>query len=128
MEHSETSDIYKFIDANTDYKTLDTMPIQILVEPYKDIEFRFLRVSVVPMEDTISINFDIELLKSPEGKEVSINDQDFIDFLGNILYDIVVNCDVTVNRTEETAQVELRDAPVDLEADVHEEYNGKNNS
>ena len=122
MAHNEESEIYCFLDASTEYKGMDTLPIKILVDPYKDVEFRFTRISMLPIQDSLSINFDIELLKTPANVNVSVNDESFVDFLGNILYDIVVN------REDITAQVDTQGEPVDLEADVHEEPHGKDHS
>jgi hypothetical protein len=122
MESAKESETYTFLDMSNDYSSLDTLPIKILVDPYKDVEFRFTKISVKQENEELSVIFDTELLKVPEGKKVSINDNMFIDFLGDILYDIVVN------RTDITAEVNEQVEPVDLEADVHEDTNGKNYS
>ena len=119
MESAKESETYTFLDMSNDYSSLDTLPIKILVDPYKDVEFRFTKISVKQENEELSVIFDTELLKVPEGKKVSINDNMFIDFLGDILYDIVVN------RTDITAEVNEQVEPVDLEADVHEDTNGK---
>lgn len=122
MEQAESTEIYQFLDLQEEYKGMDTLPIKILVDPYKEIEFRFTRVSLHQENEDLHITFDTEILKNRKDNEVSLNDEEFVDFLGNILYDIVVN------RTDITTQIEKRDEPVDLEADVHEDTNGKDHS
>ncbi len=113
---------YAFIDAEPKYADLDTLPIKILTGEYKDVEFRFKRISISPLEDHLNVNFDVDVLKSPEGVNVDLNDQPFIDFLGEILYDIMVN------REDIETQVDTREEPADLEADVHEDPHGKDHS
>lgn len=122
MEQNESADIYTFLDDSIAYKSLDTLPIKILAQPYSGVEFRFTRVSMIPVGESLSINFDVELLKAPVDNDSLLNDNEFIDFLGNILYDIVVN------RDDMTAKVDEQLEPVDLEADVHEDSYGKDHS
>jgi hypothetical protein len=122
MDLPSKSEDYIFLDTFSEYSEIDTIPIRIVVGPYSGVEFRFDRVSLTQKNDHLNVNFDAEILKSPEGKEISLNDQEFVDFLGNILYDIMVN------RTDITAQVEESREPTDLEDDVHIEPHGKDNS
>lgn len=121
MEHKELSETYEFLDSCDKYKDTDTLPIKVLVDPFKDIIFRFTRISISQEEKNLVVNFDSEILELPEGKYTSVKDQEFVDFMGNILYDIVVN------RKDITTSPEIQDVPVDLEADVHEEPYGKTN-
>ena len=91
MDLPSKSEDYIFLDTFSEYSEIDTIPIRIVVGPYSGVEFRFDRVSLTQKNDHLNVNFDAEILKSPEGKEISLNDQEFVDFLGNILYDIMVN-------------------------------------
>lgn len=116
---------YQFLDEVEEYKDMETIPIRILMNPYKNVEFRFHRVKFNNPTDNLLIDFDIEVLKNPDNVDIDLNDQEFIDFVGEILYDIIVNRkDITVSTNGESND----DEPVDLEDDVHQESHGKDNS
>jgi|694.fasta_scaffold14171_6 hypothetical protein len=119
MAPTTESTSYKFIDTDPKYADLDTMPIKIVTGEYANVEFRFKRISISPTDDNLNVTFDVEVLQAPKNVNVDLNHQPFIDFLGEILYDIMVN------REDIETQVDKRDEPVDLEADVHEDPHGK---
>lgn len=116
---------YQFLDEVEEYKAMETIPIRILTNPYQNVEFRFHRVKFNNPTDNLLIDFDIEVLKNPDNVDIDLNDQEFIDFVGEILYDIIVNRkDITVSTDGESND----DEPIDLEDDVHQESHGKDNS
>ena len=121
MELQSPSETYVFLDDIDEYNDIDTLPIRIVADAYKNVEFRFSRVTLAQDSDKLNVNFDAEILKCPENKSVSLNDQEFVDFLGEILYDIMVN------RTDIITQSDSSE-PGDLEDDVHIEPYGKDNS
>ena len=43
-------DVYITLDDASEYMTLDTVPIKILVDPYLDVEFRFQKI-IIKMEE-----------------------------------------------------------------------------
>lgn len=125
MDNHDLSNSYVFLDEVEEYKDTDTLPIRILINPYKNVEFRFQRVSFDVVNENLSINFDLEVMKSPENIKVDINDQEFVDFVGEILYDIIVNRqDINMTSSIDPSLGEEED----LEADVHQEPYGKNHS
>lgn len=122
MGLTTNSEDYIFIPEASEYEKADTVPIRIIKGQYAGVDFRFDRVSLTPKGEELNINFDVDLLKVPETLNVTLKDQEFVDFLGQILYDILVN------RDDINASVSDDAEPVDLEADVHEEPNGKDHS
>ena len=125
MEHPHKTNTYVFLDEVEEYKNTDTLPIRILDEPYKNVEFRFQRVSFDTIGENLKINFDMEIMKTPENKDIDVNDQVFIDFVGEILYDIIVNRkDIDMTTAYDPSEVDV----VDLEDDVHQEPYGKDHS
>jgi hypothetical protein len=70
--------------------------------------------------EDLNVNFDVDILKAPDNITIDLSDQKLIDFLGEILYDIIVN------RADMETQLTSATEPTDLEADVHEEPHGKN--
>lgn len=119
MDSTTEKITYEFLINEPEYQKADTMPIRVIAGTYAGLDFRFERITMSPAGDNLNINFDIEILKNPEGMTVSLSDQNLIDFLGEILYDILVN------REDINANVLNNSEPIDLEADVHEEPNGK---
>ena len=116
---------YQFLDEVEEYKAMETIPIRILDEPYKNVEFRFQSVSFDTIGENLKVNFDMEIMKTPSNKDIDLNDQDFIDFVGEILYDIIVNRkDIDMTTAYDPSEVDV----ADLEDDVHQEPYGKNHS
>lgn len=125
MEHPPKINSYVFLDEAEEYKNTDTLPIRILDEPFKNVEFRFQRVSFDTIGDNLKINFDMEIMKTPKNKDIDVNDQEFVDFVGEILYDIIVNRkDIDMTTAYDSSEFDA----ADLEDDVHQEPYGKNHS
>jgi len=125
MEHPPKINSYIFLDEAEEYKNTDTLPIRILDEPFKNVEFRFQRVSFDTIGDNLKINFDMEIMKTPKNKDIDVNDQEFVDFVGEILYDIIVNRkDIDMTTAYDPSEVDV----ADLEDDVHQEPYGKDHS
>jgi|GEM_PF-5115500 len=125
MEHPPKINSYIFLDEAEEYKNTDTLPIRILDEPFKNVEFRFQRVSFDTIGDNLKINFDMEIMKTPKNKDIDVNNQEFVDFVGEILYDIIVNRkDIDMTTAYDPSEVDV----ADLEDDVHQEPYGKDHS
>ena len=115
-------DTYIILDDASEYMTLDTVPIKIIVDPYLDVEFRFQKINMKMEEENLNINFNVEVLKNPNNVDVELNNQEFIDFLGKILYDMLVYRDDIITKTQAEPE------QIDLEDDVHSDSYGKNYS
>lgn len=122
MDSTTKKITYEFLVNEPAYQKADTMPIRIMEGKYSGLDFRFERITMSPSGENLNINFNIEILKTPDEMAVSLSDQNLIDFLGEILYDILVN------RDDINANVFDNSEPIDLEADVHEEPYGKDHS
>ncbi len=115
-------DTYIILDDASEYMTLDTVPIKIIVDPYLGVEFRFQKINMKMEEENLNINFNVEILKNPNNVDVELNNQEFIDFLGKILYDMLVYRDDIITKTQAEPE------QIDLEDDVHSDSYGKNYS
>ena len=122
MEQMIDGSFYEFLDNDERYLESDTVPMRIIKGPYIGLEFRFNRVTMTADDDNLNVNFDVDFLKVPEGQNISLADQKVVDFMGEVLYDIMVN------RADINTEINSAAEPVDLEADVHEEPNGKDHS
>jgi hypothetical protein len=118
----ELKDTYIILDDASEYLALDTVPIKITVDPYLDVEFRFQKINIKMEEENLNINFNVEILKNPNNVDVELNNQEFIDFLGKILYDMLVYRDDIITKTQAEPE------QIDLEDDVHSDSYGKNYS
>ena len=118
----EFKDTYIILDDASEYMALDTVPIKIIVDPYLDVEFRFQKINIKMEEENLNINFNVELLKNPNNVDAELNNQEFIDFLGKILYDMLVNRDDIITKTQAEPE------QIDLEDDVHSDSHVKNYS
>ncbi len=118
----EIKDTYLILDDVVEYIKLDTVPIRILIDPYLNVEFRFEKIKIDMKEENLNINFNVEILKNPNKVNVELNEQEFIDFMGTILYDMLVNRDDIITKTQTDSE------PIDLEDDVHSDSYGKNYS
>jgi hypothetical protein len=92
-------------DNNTDMTS--TCPIVIKSGKFKDIVYRYGKISFQELEDeSLNINMEVEMIKAPEG--FNQQDPEFTQTVGDIFTKIVED---QVMHMEEK----------DLEADVHEE-------
>lgn len=87
----EKSD-FKFRDDMYDVKKGETVPIEILIEPYKNVIIRYTRVSVKEQDNgTAMLQFEYEVLKSGEYSETSLRkDKRFEQHLGILLNHLIL--------------------------------------
>jgi hypothetical protein len=91
-------------EASTDLTS--TCPILIKTGEFKDIVYRYGKISFQELEDGgLNISMEIEMIKSPEGFDK--NNEKFVETVGNIF--------TTIVEQQVTTQEK------DLEADVHED-------
>jgi hypothetical protein len=127
MECTTMENNYEFLDSEEKYKGLEFVPIRITAGQYKDIDIMFNTVTMnieynsKTKEERLNMSFDVKILSQPENLNVTVDDKNFIDFVGNILYDIINNRMDVLPSLESPKEEEQ----VDLEADVHEELYGK---
>jgi len=96
---------YKFMENMMDGH--ETCPIQITSGEFKDIVFKYGKISLKEIEnEQLSVNMDITMLKAPENFDQT--NKNFTQTVGEIFVDIVEK-NSTVNE------------PVDLEDDVHQD-------
>ena len=92
-------------DENTDMT--NTCPILIKSGKFKDIVYRYGKISFQELEDgSLNVNMEVQMIKAPEG--FNQQDAEFTETVGNIFTKIVED---QVTTMEEK----------DLEADVHED-------
>ena len=92
-------------DENTDMT--NTCPILIKSGKFKDIIYRYGKISFQELEDgSLNVNMEVQIINAPEG--FNQQDAEFTETVGNIFTKIVED---QVTTMEEK----------DLEADVHED-------
>jgi hypothetical protein len=79
---------FKFRD---DFKT-DTIPVEILTDPFKGVILRFTEVGVEELNDgTAKLRYQYELYEMGSHTEISLrNNQKFVEFAGLILNTIIL--------------------------------------
>jgi hypothetical protein len=70
----------------------DTVPIELLLDPYKGIIYRYINVSVQENDnDTATLKFDYDLYEMGDFTETKlIKDKRFIEILGLILNTLIL--------------------------------------
>jgi hypothetical protein len=97
---------YKFCEDL--FQGSDTCPIQILEGKYKNIIFKYGKISVKETEDqNLSVTMDITMITAPE--DFDQEEEEFTNIAGNIFVDIFEKNEVTTKE------------PVDLEDDAHQD-------
>jgi hypothetical protein len=97
---------YKFLELLGE--TNETCPIQILDGKYKDIVYRYGKISLKEVEnENLQVNMDIDMVVCPEGFDQQ--EPEFTQLIGEIFVDII-----------EKNMASIKD-PVDLEDDVHQD-------
>jgi len=97
---------YEFVEDGTADLT-QTSPIKILEGKYKDIVYRYGKISLEKLDSgDLKINMEVEVIKSPEGFDQK--QDEFTKTVGDIFVNIV------------ESGIETDDFK-DLEADVHED-------
>jgi hypothetical protein len=83
---------YKFRDDMTTEKSKDTVPIQILTGPYKNVIYRYTKVSVKEQNNgTAVLIFDYDLLDKIDYTETQLrNDKRFEQHLGILLNHLIL--------------------------------------
>jgi hypothetical protein len=102
------------MDKAPEYKILDTLlegndtcPIQILSGPFKDIVYKYGKISLNEVDgENLAVTMDITMINGPE--DFDQNNKEFTQAVGEIFVDIV--------EKEATTKEAL-----DLEDDVHQD-------
>jgi hypothetical protein len=97
---------YKFIEEIS--SDMDTCPIKILNGQFKDIIYRYGKISLKEENENVSVTMDITMVSCP--KNFNQQDPEFTQTVGEIFVDIV-------EKNANTEKVES----VDLEDDVHQD-------
>ncbi len=97
---------YKFIEEIG--SGMDTCPIKILNGQFKDIIYRYGKISLKEENENVSVTMDITMVSCPEN--FNQHDPEFTQTVGEIFLDIV-------EKNANTEKVES----VDLEDDVHQD-------
>ncbi len=98
---------YEFADDKT-FDVTDNCPIKIKTGKYKDIIFKFGKISLKEENDDLNVTMEIDLVEAPENFDK--NEQEFTNTVGEIFVQIVES-GIEVQKNE----------PVDLEDDVHQD-------
>jgi hypothetical protein len=121
---------YKFLEKEEKYKDLEYVPIQITEGKFKGVEFMLneikmnIEYNTKTKEERLHVSFDAKILNDAGYENISMDNKDFVDFAGNIVYDILAyNEEVTPELADQNV-----DQQVDMEADVHEDPHGKDHS
>ena len=97
---------YKFLESICEPN--DTCPIEILDGEFKNIIYKYGKISIKENGEELSVNMDITIVSGPE--EFNQEDKNFTQVVGEIFVDIV----------EKNSAISLdKDEQVDLEDDVH---------
>ncbi|NDB84869.1 MAG: hypothetical protein EB127_19490 [Alphaproteobacteria bacterium] len=105
---------YKFRDDMVNEKSKDTVPIQILTGPYKNVIYRYTKVGVREQNDgTAVLRFEYDLLDVAENTETKLrNDRKFEQHLGILLnYFILESLEKTDNESREDDFTESSEQP-----------------
>ena len=80
---------YKFRD---DMKNYDTVPIELLIDPWKGVILRYVQVSVKELEnDTAKLQFSYDLLDMGDHTETNLRrSKKFEEFVGLILNHMIL--------------------------------------
>jgi len=98
---------YKFLESICEPN--ENCPIQIMSGEFKDIVFRYGKISINEnAEQELVVNMDITLVSSPEGFDQ--NTKEFTETVGEIFVDII---------EKDVATTKEKKEPIDLEDDVH---------
>jgi hypothetical protein len=98
---------YAFVEDVTIDPT-QNCPIKITAGPYKDIIFRFGKISLKEDSDDLHVNMEIDIVNAPEN--FNKEEQNFTNTVGEIFVQIV-----------ESGVEPKKPDPVDLEDDVHQD-------
>lgn len=121
---------YKFLEKEEKYKDLEYVPIQITEGKFKGVEFMLNEIKMnveyntKTKEERLHMSFDAKILHDAGYENISMDNKDFVDFAGNIVYDILAyNEEVMPMLSDQNV-----DQETDMEADVHEDPHGKDHS
>ena len=101
-EPNDVSGMYELIFEDTQ----DTAPVRIIEGKFKNFVYKYGTIQVGDFDegaDDIPLKYDYELLEAPEDYEVEdeASEQiEFEQFIGDILYDIIVNSDTVKEATD----------------------------
>ncbi len=74
----------------------DTAHVRVLEGKFKDFVYKYGTVSVSEEEDTANLSYDYTLLEVPAEytyEDEAAEQEEFENFIGDVLYDIIVNSD-----------------------------------
>lgn len=103
---------FKFRDDLIKEKT-DTVPIELMVDFYRGIVYRYNKMQIVEEKDQARMRFDYDIIVSGKLKEKNLrNDQRFNEMLGLILNKMMLDVaeyeqareDMNANRTDDTQE------------------------
>lgn len=98
---------YKFLELLCEEN--DTCPIQILSGQFKDIVYKYGKISLQELpNDELSVNMDITVITCPESFDQQ--NKEFTQTVGEIFVNIIEN---------NLAETKTKEEPIDLEDDVH---------
>lgn len=97
---------FKFRDDLVKEKT-DTVPIELLTDPYKGVILQYTKVSIKEQKDNTAIlKFDYELKKMGEHTETSLRkDKKFNNHIGLVLNSLILEVVDNEHREDNTSEL-----------------------